>query len=1151
MSVHLYFAPSVMKLGGKDLAPQTVWAVFANRKIGNKSYWEVVVVGTDDTKHLVDDATYRKASEGSMPFAFGIEVLCPNGVKDVPVEELEQFRVESEVAAQQAAAQKSSQQTQGQNDQATNNQSSKEKELIELVRITGNSGTALERTVRLHQIWRERGVDFRLNEKAYALLLDKFRDAALDAADEGANWRGAPLDVQLRHVGARIALAKGDKRVARIKSWESFYEAIEDSCGKGSKISAVTEVLKALRDDKTDWDQYSAYALVEFTVKKIEQVGGNLSAQATFLKELATSTLPRMRKKLEYAKALDDSPVYAQITYTERYLTGGICDVLTNPMFEAWNSEPNAAESPRLESWFAEYTSGMDESNQRNAIKNLLTIINCMCPTGTEIVVESNGNIKIPFTPKDLPSYGSFARYLINVASKNLEENALGNPTDSPFVLPYLMQCADDDSIEKRLGLMDKVRRSYESAMEQMVNSGGKEGVRKVRALAQFINIGMPGLQLVNKEKWRFNSLESFLDKFCKPYIKQQWNLRKSDPSLNMTNFALRSVSQILSSIAHWRNDAESFSQWEEKYPNDSRLYRQLNAFYSSHDFLKWVRENLDEVAGAIAARDEMINSFMPMVEPALERIRSSGMTVMLADDIDSAMNEFRVKAAKSPYEVYEELRKWFDAGNHSMMLPVSLSTTIDEIWTLIRKAVIAAKSGDRVDVFREQCSSWRDMLIQLRPLNRDVGQWSISAKYAPDNIYEAMSELKTAMRSENAVAKVKSFVTSDAVESATSTIWEVHRNEAKVIWTLGNTVICYASLVENVKALRSKLSKLPDTTEAEADFAEGRQDSLLMFDRGITVDGLRTNFLHKWIAANPDNLGNVGDLLDTFLDTLMEMRPLKMQNDEWTDLLPPSLLVTYKFILNLQLNPVALSRETNIALGKYDSLKVPELDVNKEKNGKIAHRKIKVSGSETYSTDTPDIPASGIAIPELFDMASPLAQRLVNAIRAQSSVWFLDQSITEDLAKYTKYIGLKKRLPLDNFVVVGGNDGSSCATVSLAGKRVGVLTLDPVQIARLTGGFTTTSILHVATHEIAHFIFRQLKNTEKMEWRKEIAGRKLHPRQGVDAYGFETEQFAILAETMVWGNSFRGLYNTNGMSVVEKYFYNNFLTEEDKKKRA
>lgn len=51
-----------------------------------------------------------------------------------------------------------------------------------------------------------------------------------------------------------------------------------------------------------------------------------------------------------------------------------------------------------------------------------------------------------------------------------------------------------------------------------------------------------------------------------------------------------------------------------------------------------------------------MINSFMPMVEPALERIRSSGMTVMLAYDIDSAMNEFRVKAAKSPYEVYEEL---------------------------------------------------------------------------------------------------------------------------------------------------------------------------------------------------------------------------------------------------------------------------------------------------------------------------------------------------------------------------------------------------------------------------------------------------------------------------------------------------------------
>jgi hypothetical protein len=104
--------------------------------------------------------------------------------------------------------------------------------------------------------------------------------------------------------------------------------------------------------------------------------------------------------------------------------------------------------------------------------------------------------------------------------------------------------------------------------------------------------------------------------------------------------------------------------------------------------------------------------------------------------------------------------------------------------------------------------------------------------------------------------------------------------------------------------------------------------------------------------------------------------------------------------------------------------------------------------------------------------------------------------------------------------------------TVANGGKKLGLVVVNFEQIRRIFGAVNTATVMQALTHEFAHYIHKTLKNTALMDWKRAIAGKVLHPRTGSDAYAFETEQFAILAETMVWGNSVRGLYKANGIDV-------------------
>lgn len=147
--------------------------------------------------------------------------------------------------------------------------------------------------------------------------------------------------------------------------------------------------------------------------------------------------------------------------------------------------------------------------------------------------------------------------------------------------------------------------------------------------------------------------------------------------------------------------------------------------------------------------------------------------------------------------------------------------------------------------------------------------------------------------------------------------------------------------------------------------------------------------------------------------------------------------------------------------------------------------------------------------------------------------------------------IGLKIPLPFKRLYVGIGNSDDGCYIVSTnyQGVMFGVIVLDPKQIIKYLGGYNSKSVAHVITHELAHFIdHTMLRNVDRMRFKQAIAGKDIHPIRNVAA-GKNTmamEHFATLAELMVWGDSLRKVYALNGIEVVEKYFENRYIPDED-----
>lgn len=300
------------------------------------------------------------------------------------------------------------------------------------------------------------------------------------------------------------------------------------------------------------------------------------------------------------------------------------------------------------------------------------------------------------------------------------------------------------------------------------------------------------------------------------------------------------------------------------------------------------------------------------------------------------------------------------------------------------------------------------------------------------------------------------------------------------------------------------------------------------------------------------------------------EMRPLTMTSAAWRD---GSLQPTVEGQVRTYVGKLATiySDQELLSGWLYENARdlMPEGERAKRSAAATARTEVKPEGlmkyrepsypsSTSYVSITPEVPPLGLDCSGIFDYKQTVyaVSNVLPALNRSmgGGIYQLDEYILDDLKANSRCIGLKKLPAVGNFMVVGGNNdkAQTCiATVANGGKKLGLVVVNFEQIRRIFGAVNTATVMQALTHEFAHYIHKTLKNTALMDWKRAIAGKVLHPRTGSDAYAFETEQFAILAETMVWGNSVRGLYKANGIDVVERFFHNNYIPDEDRQRLA
>lgn len=111
--------------------------------------------------------------------------------------------------------------------------------------------------------------------------------------------------------------------------------------------------------------------------------------------------------------------------------------------------------------------------------------------------------------------------------------------------------------------------------------------------------------------------------------------------------------------------------------------------------------------------------------------------------------------------------------------------------------------------------------------------------------------------------------------------------------------------------------------------------------------------------------------------------------------------------------------------------------------------------------------------------------------------------------------------------------------------SHIAVLGYDLGQLRRLLGVSDELALAVATTHELAHYIYDAgvIKQSDKLAFKAKVSGKLLHSNtiEHYNPRGFDSEQFAILAEHLVWGSSARGVMNSSGVEIVRKYFVENF----------
>lgn len=542
-----------------------------------------------------------------------------------------------------------------------------------------------------------------------------------------------------------------------------------------------------------------------------------------------------------------------------------------------------------------------------------------------------------------------------------------------------------------------------------------------------------------------------------------------------------------------------------------------------------------------------------------------------------AVFREHAVDAAKEAYELW--WNNYMNLSDLAKLLPITYSTSWDQVRTLIISSVQRAGIREEVEIrafIDSMCANLHRLGNHMRPLFMNPIRWSEVApqpfQNALDNLSNVVDNTAYGIRFTNELV-VACLPKTGSGGEIDAEILEI----IKSLQSLTNARMRMRRAAGMVGSVRVKAQQDPLAyMKWEGAFNEFKQAEILGIKPSANYDTLMSfvvAFVDEEMVGHKATLSVVAekfvDALQAVASACVQMRPLDMSPKAWNDLkMRPNVAPAIRGA-TAQLTAFIMQPEQVVAFAlekwRFQIIDAGEHEdttsqsVPRPKAGKIAYNSFDEGSADAkYRSVVPSTPQTGVDNSEVFSgSASYQANKIFEATLRQGfnggRVYRLPDNVLEDLAKYSKCLGLTRALPAGNFVVVGcDSPGNTCiATLSSGGRMVSIVYINMAEIAQHLGGANTQSILHALTHEFAHYFHKGLKGTALLEWKKATGGRKLHPAQGQDAYAFDTEQFAILAETMVCGNSARGLYNCNGINVVERFFVNNFITAEDRQKLA
>ena len=646
---------------------------------------------------------------------------------------------------------------------------------------------------------------------------------------------------------------------------------------------------------------------------------------------------------------------------------------------------------------------------------------------------------------------------------------------------------------------------------------------------------------------------------------------------------ALQGLIKVYNMLSDLRPIGLSASEGRRSAPTRYRdVFRNVRALHTNENALEEFvltcfpsEDDLFEFVGKFLSAIQL-TGMRPLAKtsPSLSDMREFNQILM------EWRNQFRERATGANQERYETWWDDFMSGAAERNLPLNLRMGWEDVSSLILRCANRSSLRSEVELrnfIEHMCSELYDMANLMRPLFVTPIRWGDTA---PKPFYYAIEGL-TDVVDGTAYGKVNVNNLLVAAMPKTGTGTGIEAEIAAMVAQL--------NAIENQRVrMRRGASMLHDLrmkaaadqlvyTKWEGAFSEFLHapvtglTTTMMFDSLLAkANTFVDEFLGTESGTTEQVAGHVVDAIQAVLEAAIEMRPLDMSPTAWNDLkmraqVAPAIrgaTVQLRAFLGAPENVInhALKRWPNqiTDAGRYGKDSAPQ-SVPRASDGKISYTSVdEGSGDAEYRKVVPSTPQAGVDNFEVFTgSVSYQANKIFEAALRQGfnggRTYRLSDEILEDLAKYSKCLGITRKLPAGNFVVVGTEGaGATCiATFNSGGRMVSVIYVNMAEIAQHLGGANTQSVLHALTHEFAHYFHKGLKGTALLDWKKTTSGRKLHPAQGKDAYAFDTEQFAILAETMVHGNSVRGLYNCNGINVVERFFVNNFITAEDRQKLA